>query len=212
VRAAVELGAVGDALLADVENLRGGRALDVTVALGDVDGPRGGAVLRQAIAARGGGTSHLRCAALLALAKREGMAASETLSEAVDDADAAVRDYAVMGLAAVGDGRAWDAVHARLTAMLARQRTRDGEPSAVVLAVVYLLRHVADDRGRAVAVVSLLQRRWDRLFDGERRWFAEHWPAVDPGAVTTDEPELSDPAALQRWLLDNPLFAKPALL
>jgi hypothetical protein len=211
VQAAVRLGATGDALLSDLENLRGWRALHVTVALGDVDGPHGGAVLRKAIAASGGGTSHLRCAALLALAKREKVGASETLSGAVDDTDAAVRDYATMGLAAVGDGRGWDAVHARLTAMLARQRARGSEPSAVVLAVVYLLRHVADDRARAAAVVSLLRRRWNRLFDGERGWFAEHWPAVDPGSGAADEPELPDPASLQRWLLDNPLFAKPAL-
>jgi hypothetical protein len=211
VEAAVGLGAAGDALLAGLEDLRGWRALYVIVALGDVDGPHGGAVLRRAIAARGRGTSDRRCAALLALAKRERVGASETLSTAVGDADAAVREYAVMGLAAVGDGRAWDAVHVRLTAMLARQRARAGEPSTVVLAVVYLLRHVADDRGRAAAVVSILRRRWNRLFVGERRWFAEHWPAVDPVAGAADEPELPDPAALQRWLLENPLFAKPAL-
>jgi hypothetical protein len=211
VKAAVSLGAAGDALLADVRDLRGWRALHVTVALGDVDGPHGGSVLRRVIAARGGGTSNLRCAALLALAKREKVGASKTLAEAVEDADAAVRDYAVMGLAAVGDGRAWDAVAARLNAMLARQRARGSDPSAVVLAVVYLLRHVAGDPGRAAAVVSLLRRRWTRLFDDERRWFAEHWPAVDPDAGDADEPELPNPAVLQRWLLDHPLFAAPAI-
>ncbi len=211
VQAAVKLGAEGDRLLAGLEGLRGWRALYVTAALGDVVGPRGGDVLRRTIASRGPRTSDLRCSALLALAKREIEGASETLSEAVSDADAAVREYALLGLAAVGDGRAWDAVNARLTAMLARQRARDSEPSNVVLAVVYLLRHVADDRARAAAVVSLLQWRWNRLFDAEQRWLAEHWPAVLPSSGATDEPELPDPAALQRWLLDHPLFAKPAL-
>jgi len=214
VRAAVELGAEGDRLLAGLEGLRGWRVVYVIAALGDVEGAHGGAVLRRTIASRGRGTSDLRCAALLALAKREQAGASEVLSEAVDDADAAVREYALMGLAAVGDERAWDAVLARLTATLARTRkTEAGDDlSPVVLAVVYLLRHVGEGDGRAEAVVSLLRRRWSRLTDREQRWFGEHWPAVAPGPGAAGEPAPPEPAALQRWLLDEPLFARPALL
>jgi hypothetical protein len=214
VRAAVELGAEGDRLLAGLDGLRGWRAVDAVAALGDVDGAHGGAALRNTIASRGRGTSDLRCAALLALAKREKAGASDVLSEAVDDADAAVRDYAVMGLAAVGDGRAWDAVLARLTATLGRTRTTEAgdDLSPVVLAVVYLLRHVGEDDGRAETVVSLLRRRWPRLTYREQRWFGEHWPAVAPGLAGAGEPALPDPAALQRWLLDDPLFARSALV
>ncbi|MBN1091563.1 hypothetical protein JKP75_02600 [Blastococcus sp. TML/M2B] len=214
VRAAVELGAEGDRLLAGLDGLRGWRPVVVVAALGEVDGPHGGAVLRRAIASRGRGTSDLRCAALLALAKREKASASAELSEAVGDADAAVRDYAVMSLAAVGDGRAWYAVLARLTATLGRTRkTEAGDDlSPVVLAVVYLLRHVGEDDGQAEAVVSLLRRRWSRLTDRERRWFGQHWPAVVPGSSGAGEPALPDPAALQRWLLDDPLFAGPVLV
>jgi hypothetical protein len=214
VRAAVELGGEGDRLLAGLDGLRGWRAVYVAAALGDVDGVHGGAVLRRTIASRGRGTSDLRCAALLALCKRAKAGSSEVLSEAVGDADAAVRDYAVMGLAAVGDGRAWDAVLARLTTTLGRTRkTEAGDDlSPVVLAVVYLLRHVGEDDGRAQAVVSLLRRRWSRLTDREQRWFGEHWPAVAPGRAGACEPELPDPASLQRWLLDDPLFAQSALV
>jgi HEAT repeat protein len=119
------------------------------------------------VATHGRGTSHLRCAAILALAKREKAAASETLSLLVDDADADVRHYAVMGLAAVGDGRAWDAVIARLTAMLGRTRTTEygDDITPVVTSVIYLLRHAGRDEARAAAVVSLLRLRWPRLTD-----------------------------------------------
>jgi hypothetical protein len=162
----------------------------------------------------GRGTSDLRCAVLLALAKREKAGASEALSEVVDDANAAIREYAVMGLAAVGDGRAWDSVLVRLTAMLARTRaTQAGDDlSPVVLAVIYLLRHVAEGDGRAEAVVSLLRRRWPRLTEREQRWFGEHWPAVALGPAAVEAPELPYPATLQRWLLDDRLFAQPALV
>jgi hypothetical protein len=214
VRAAVDLGADGDRLLAGLDDLRGWRAVYVMAALGDVDGPWGAAVLRRTIALRGRGTADLRCAALLALAKREKGAASESLAEMVDDADAAVRRYAVMGLAAVGDARAWDAVFARLTATLGRTRTTEegSDLSPVVLAVVYLLRHVGASDGRAESVVSLLRRRWLRLTERERRWFGQHRPAAATGAGTGGVPALPDPAALQRWLLDHPLFSRPAVV
>lgn len=182
VRAAAELAAEGDRLLAGLEDLRGWRAVYVTAALGDVQGPHGASVLRRTARTRGPGTSDLRCAALLALAKREKAAASDALAEAVDDGDAAVRRYAVLGLAAVGDGRAWDAVLARLKAMLTRTRkTEEGtDLSPVVVAVIYLLRQAAQVDGRAQEVMVLLRKHWSRLTKREQGWFATHCPALPP--------------------------------
>jgi hypothetical protein len=125
VQAAVHLGAEGDQLLAALSDLRGWRAIHVVVALGDVQGPDGGAVLRPTIATPGPGTSHQRCAALLALAKRERTGASDALAAVVDDRDSGVRHYALLGLAAVGDQRARDAAFTRLEATLRRQRQGD---------------------------------------------------------------------------------------
>lgn len=207
VRAAGTLGAAGDALLAAVEGLDRYRAVSVAAALGDVEGPHGGAVLRRMLAARGTGTADLRCAALLAVAKREGAHASAVLAEALDDAVSAVRDYAILGLAAVGDGRACDTAFARMKAMLARRRTREHRPSAVTLTVTYLLRHTDGDGGRAAAAMPLLRQRWWRLFDSERAWFAEHWPTLTPDGP--DAPELADPAPMQRRLLESGLFTRP---
>src|SRR6476661_11020653 len=106
VQVAVRLGAQGDQLLAALSDLRGWRAIHRAAALGDVVGPSGGQALRRIIATPGPGTSDQRCAALLALAKREKAQASDALSAVVDDRDAGVRQYALLGLAAVGDERA----------------------------------------------------------------------------------------------------------
>ena len=122
MRAAVRLGPDGDRLLSALGAPMGWRGVYVCAALGDVRGPHGAAVLRQVVDGRGSGTSDRRCAALLALAKRGEGSAVEVLVDALGDRDAAVREYALIGLAAVGDDRAWEPVRARLEAVLARRR------------------------------------------------------------------------------------------
>lgn len=125
VRAAVDMGENGDRLLADVDSLTGWRRVYVIAALGDVRGPAGGAALRRATSTSGPGTSDLRCAATLALAKRDEPGATQTLADLVNDRDHTVRDYALLGLAAIGDASAYDIVLTRVTAMLARRRTSE---------------------------------------------------------------------------------------
>lgn len=70
--------------------------------LGDFAGPHGDAALRRAIGLTGPGSRDVRCAALLALAKRVGPLATPHLVEGLRASDAVVKDYAVIGLAGVG--------------------------------------------------------------------------------------------------------------
>lgn len=206
VAAAVGLGADGDCLLAGLDDLRGWRAVTVTAALGDVDGPHGGQVLRRRVAARGPGTSDVRCAALLALTKRREDGVDTVLADALDDPDHAVREYALIGLAAVGDDRCWDDVLRRLSATLSRTRTtvRGDDLSPVVTALAYLLRHAHDDRARVEVVAGLLRRRLDRLDEGDRQWLDAHWPAVTSGAASA----LPDTTAMHESVLRDPLLSR----
>lgn len=206
VAAAVGLGADGDRLLAGLDDLRGWRAVTVTAALGDVDGPHGGQVLRRRVAARGPGTSDVRCAALLALTKRREDGVDTVLADALDDPDRVVREYALIGLAAVGDDRCWDDVLRRLSATLSRTRTtvRGDDLSPVVTAVIYLLRHARHDPARADVVASLLRRRLNRLDESERRWLDAHWPAFSAGTA----PPLPDTTAMHESVLRDPLLSR----
>jgi hypothetical protein len=212
VQAAVRLGAEGDQLLAALSDLRGWRAVHRAAALGDVVGPAGGEVLRRIIATPGPGTSDQRCAAVLALAKRENARASDALFAVVDDRDAGVRDYALLGLAAVGDDRAREAVFKRLEAVLRNrkhplQHVQDVTP--VVLSTVYLLRH-AGDQAHIERLATLLRRRWALLSDRERQWFSHYWPGPDPQAPVSPDVAPPEPDTLQRWLLADPLFSQSA--
>ncbi|WP_426513247.1 hypothetical protein ACPPVO_23065 [Dactylosporangium sp. McL0621] len=92
--------------------------ITVVAALGDAHGGRGPAALRSLLAVLQRSVD-LRCAALLALAKREGAAASDVLAAHLTQVPARVRDYAVIALAGVGDGRAW----AQVRTILRRQTT-----------------------------------------------------------------------------------------
>lgn len=208
VRTAVEMGEDGDRLLAEVDDLTGWRRVFVVAALGDVRGPAGGAVLHRAIRLPGPGTSDLRCAAALALAKRNEPGATPALADLVHDRDPAVRDYALFGLAAVGDNSAYHAVLARVTAMLARRRTAESaDLSPLTLAVIYLLRHAEQ---RAPDLAALLRLRWQRMTPSEQGWFSEHWPglrASDDSAPL----QIPDAQALQSQLLAEPLYATPAV-
>jgi hypothetical protein len=163
-------------------------------ALGDARGPAGPAALRGVLSTE----KHEDpvCAALLALAKRCGPDASADLFATLSHRSGAVKDYALLGLAGAGDGRACDAVFARLRQLLARadRRSADVHQPAVAAAVCYLGRHL-DDTG-CTRLAELLRRRWDRLGEGEREWLGGVWPEL------RGRP---DPEVLREWVR-RPLF------
>ena len=67
--------------------------------LGDLAGAPGDAALLRATRVSGPRSRDVRCASLLALAKRMGALATPVLVDGLTVPDAAVKDYAVIGLA-----------------------------------------------------------------------------------------------------------------
>jgi hypothetical protein len=115
-------GPAGEARLVELlDSVRGFSRVVVVAALGDAQGMQGIPVRRRLLATPQRSVD-LRCAALLALAKRAaGAAASDVLTARLDGPPAVAR-YAAIGLAGVGDERAWSQVHLRLTRQLDRAR------------------------------------------------------------------------------------------
>jgi hypothetical protein len=104
-------GPTGEAhLVPMLDSLAGAKKVMAVAALGDAQGDQGSAALRGLLAVPQRSVD-LRCAALLALAKRDGADASDVLAAHLTHTPAAVPQYAIIGLAAVGDDRAWSAVH-----------------------------------------------------------------------------------------------------
>jgi hypothetical protein len=114
VRPAVAAGLEGDRELARVlPELPRTRAIIAAAALGDASGGAGVDALARAWR-EPSASRDLRCAALLALAKREYEGASAELADGLAYPDGVVKGYAMIGLAGFGDDRAWDAALDRL--------------------------------------------------------------------------------------------------
>ncbi|GIJ62332.1 hypothetical protein [Virgisporangium aurantiacum] len=189
IKDAVVEGSAGEArLVAMLGSLRGFDKVMVVAALGDAQGERSVAALRSLLAVRQRSVD-LRCAALLALAKRQGVGASDMLAAHLTGVPAAVADYAVIGLAAVGDDRAWPQVLDRLRRQLDRP-VPTGQPDRLMpgvkafeamVTVSYLVRHLDNPLGeRKPLLITALRSRFDRLYQVEQNWLIEHWPGVAP--------------------------------
>ena len=183
----------------------------VAAALGDTRGPAGSAALRKAFSAtmeRGSVAGRstwpqerdLICACVIALARRDGPAATDVYLAASGHTNAVVRTYGVSALAPVGDDRAWDAVLARLEDILHRKTSPDGRRwEEAADAIQYLARHSPAGSERAVRLVTLLRNRWRNLADPGlvEQW----WPGIRPGGQqpeTIDQPGLHTPDAWWR--------------
>ncbi len=175
--------------------------LTIAAHLGDLTGASGDAALRRAIRTSGPGSRDLRCASLLALAKRVGVLATPDLLVGLAAADAAVKDYAVIGLAGAGDDEAWVQVREYLRAVLRRKRRAHGQ-SEVTTALAYLARH-ASDASRRSELVAFIRRNWEAIDEAE--WFAHLWPDADPDGPNVDAVTAPDGAAIQDWVR-QPLF------
>jgi hypothetical protein len=87
----------------------GDRAAGFVAALGEAEGPDGVAALR-GIVAQPVDPLEVRTTAVVALTKRQGVAASDVLLGCLVARIASCRDMPLMGLASVGDDRAWHEV------------------------------------------------------------------------------------------------------
>lgn len=199
-----------------INRIRNGPRRDlplVIAALGDCTGPSGTALLKE-LASQDAADEDLRCAALVSLAKRAGSDASAILATALSSRRSAVKDYAIAGLAAVGDDRVWNEVLERLKKILGRE-SRDYvavPPTDVQYGAVYLGRHLETDATRSSRVVRLMHRRWHVLHRSERSWFDEFWPQCDPEGVAleAESTDLPDSRRLSEWARSN--FLRPAFI
>jgi len=197
----------GDLILADFAVTTNGLERARAVALlGDLSGTDGATALRRLVHAVGPGSRDVRCASLLALAKRCGEEASADLTEALSDRDGTVKDYAVIGLAGAGDGRAWDLVFGRLKVLLRRPSRVLGK-SETLMAVCYLVQHLNDDADRLPMLVETLRKKWDRMNEEEIAWFAEFWPDAFPDRPLSVGVSTPDRAMVRQWARD-PLFQR----
>ncbi len=171
--------------------------------LGDLTGASGDDALRRAIRVSGPGSRDLRCASLLALAKRLGSQATPDLLVGLAVSDAAVKDYSVIGLAGAGadDDNAWKQVLGYLRSVLRRKGRTHGQ-SEVAMALAYLAQH-ASDPSRRSELVAFIRRHWDALDEAE--WFARLWSDASPDGPDLDAVPRPDGASIQAWARD-PLF------
>jgi len=195
-----------DALLAQMLDVaRYSDNVEIAAHLGDLRGDAGTAALRRAVSATGPQTRDLRCASLLALAKRCGPEATPWLRDALEASDSAVKDYAIIGLAGAGDDRAWSQVADRLRTLVRRGSKTEWRASEVLTAFAYCARHLGDDRERRRELVDLVRNHWSRRSVDERHWFGEYWPQAAPGGPTAESVRPPDADAIQSWARD-PLF------
>ena len=230
VRRLVAAGPAGEAeLVTALPCLPPPRRSTVVAALGDARGPVGPAALRHELAGPDIDTG-TRCAALLALAKREGVRASPELAAHLRHPSPHVRSCALHTLAVVGDDRAWQPALHRLERVLDRPAPLDrpdGLPDPdrppspatphtlprmpgvfeALVVITYLVRHLDDTR--RTALLTVLRRRFTRLRRPERAFLTRHWPGCEPDGPDPRRLPNPDPWPFQSWARD-PLFG-PAL-
>jgi hypothetical protein len=183
--------------------------------LGDSEGESGPDALRNLLGETGKGTRDLRCAALLALAKRCREAASDDYAAALSSKDWATKHYAMITMAAYGKDGQWDRLLGDLDRRLARggRRAEDPHLTDVQQLVVYLCRHLGGDQSRLDRLVAVLRARWDALLTrvdvepDEVAWLCRFWPEVAPNAPAASDVAPPDSAGMTGWIRSNPLFA-----
>jgi len=198
-------------LISELGRARGFRRVEIAAALGDSRGETGPAELRRMLQETGPGTSDLRSAALLALARRCQDEAHDDYVAAFHSRDAATREYAAVALSAYGRDGLWEEVAQRLGETVRRTGRRGTTPSVVIAMIVYLARHASNDSRRLTALVVLIREHWAGLDtdsgDEVTPWIATHWPDAAPSGPNPHEVPAPDTAAMERWIRSDPLFA-----
>jgi hypothetical protein len=170
--------------------------IEIVAAFGDVRGPVGSAVIRHAFAdatgmlatARPSQRSWLRdlaCAAVYALCKRDGAAATDIFVAAAFHPSRDISGCGIRALVSAGDDRAWDDVMTTLGEILRTKARAGTQRSAQSLAAIeYLARHAEPGTDRAIRLVTLVRDRWRNI--GDRAWAEECWPGIGPGGPPPD--------------------------
>jgi len=200
--AAAHGGPAGEAsLLAAWANAAPNERAILVGALGEATGAEGVPFLRR-LAADPAAERDERCVALLALAKRSGVDASDVLAEALYDDDEDVRNYGLIALSCVGDDRAVDHVHALMALDLADPDRRDLPFATQYMSIpmaTYLVRH-ARTRDREDELASLIRENVAHLGKAERDWLTVFWPDAVIHQATGMRPRAADMVAWQPLL------------
>lgn len=130
-------------------------------------------------------------------------AGSEVMTPDLIDALVTRRTVHTLGLiAAHADGRAGDAVTARLLKKLHRKRSGSAtDREDIPLSVTFLISHPAC-AGLLLEVGTALARKWRVLDRDERQWLERHWPGLALVALAVVLDQLS-PAERATFLLHN---------
>src|SRR5205085_2826110 len=110
--------------------------------------------------------------------------------------DGPVKDYALMGLACVGDDRGWEDVRLRLVHLLRNPPSVKSEPSSVRVALAYLGQFAKTPEATS-SVGDIVRRRWDVLDRTERDWIEAYWPSLTSGLPSA--PRESDRTRMRHW-------------
>jgi HEAT repeat protein len=182
----------------------------VAAALGGTRGPAGSAAVRKTLDTAWekyprASKSHrpwerdLICTCVIALARRDGSAATDVYVSAALHENTNVRRYGLYALAAVGDDRAWETIMTQLAEILKRKITPDGPRSdEASTAAEYLARHSPQGSERAIRLITLLREQWRNLGDPDllERW----WPGIEPGGSSAAAIDLPGLHTVQhRW-------------
>lgn len=203
----VALGPIGTRLLTEEFTRRSGYGqVLIAAALGRSQGTQGIDELREAVRASGRGLSDLRCASLFALTRRCHEKASGDLADALLDRDPSLKSYAILGLAAYGDDRAWEAAYLRLLTLFRRPKRIESIPPDEVLAVCYLGIH-ASNAARVRRLGQALCEYWEKLNPEIRTHIQKLWPEVCD--LKADISDLRPPNGqrMRKWVLGLPLFS-----
>jgi len=212
---AAQAGPAGEAALVRALDVlpKSRRAIAVAY-LGDARGPAGPPALRHVLTSDRAAQDE-RCAAILALAKREKERAAPDYARTFSSRDAAVKAYSLAALAAYGDERARPHVATYLSRRLKRNPAAL-VPNPTVLGICYLVRY--SDRNRLVALAEAIRGAEDHL-RAERanripirlgadvvEWLEKFWPACLDPAVEVRRVTMPDAQAMQDWVRSDPLF------
>jgi hypothetical protein len=197
-------------LVLELGTARGFRRVAIAAALGDSTGDVGPARLRSLLQETGPGTSDLRCAALLSLAKRCQDLAHDDYAAAFHSEDAGTRSYALLAMSAFGRDGLWEEVANRLVTTMKRRDRRSSQPSDAVMMIIYLARHAAKEPARLQTLVELIRQHWAGLDprgeDEATGWIENYWPEATPTGPPPDRVSAPDTAAMEQWIKDDPLF------
>ena len=151
----------------------------------------------------------LRCAAMWALGRRSGRAATPVLGRGLALTSKDVQECAVRALAAFGDDKYWNEAKTVLLQRLARKRNYEyvAPPSDVQSFVTYLALGADASQVRVDALVVLIRSCWNMLHDLERSWLIQLWPDVGPGGPDLAQVSAPTERVFRDWFAQLPAVA-----